>query len=80
MPSQLISQRIDNLLDGVSRQPQQLRLPSQAQEQLNALSSPGRGLSKRPGTEFVATLSGTIDPDDVFIHPVVLSDTERYLS
>ena len=79
MPSQLISQRIDNLLDGVSRQPQQLRLPSQAQEQLNALSSPGRGLSKRPGTEFVATLSGTIDPDDVFIHPVVLSDTERYL-
>ena len=49
---------LDNLLNGVSRQPDNIRLASQAEEQVNAVSDIVRGLRKRPGLDHIAGLSG----------------------
>lgn len=51
-----ISSSIPNLVNGVSQQPDVLRLPSQAKEQVNGFSSTASGLRKRPPVEFVASL------------------------
>lgn len=52
----LLSKQIANLFNGVSQQTASARLPSQAEAQENALSSPVDGLVKRPGTDHVAKL------------------------
>lgn len=49
---------LDNLLNGVSRQPDNIRLASQAEEQVNAVSDIVKGLRKRPGLDHIAGLSG----------------------
>lgn len=75
----LVAQRIENLLNGVSEQPPELRHPSQAEEQINALSSTARGLTKRPPSVHVGKLSDTPDGwEDAFVHSVYRDDTERY--
>jgi len=53
-------QQIDlqNLLNGVSRQPDNIRLSSQAEQQVNAVSDIVQGLRKRPGLEHIAALAG----------------------
>jgi len=61
-----ISSSIPNMVNGVSQQPQVLRLPSQADEQVNGFSSTSSGLRKRAETEFVASL-----------FPVALTDTRQ---
>lgn len=43
-----ISQLQDNFLEGISQQPDVMRSRNQLAEQINALSSPARGLCKRP--------------------------------
>lgn len=53
----LISRAISNLFNGVSQQTPALRSPSQADEQLNFLSDPVFGLSKRPPTEHIARIT-----------------------
>lgn len=53
----LLSKVISNLFNGVSQQPAELRDPSHAALQLNAVSSPAYGLRKRPGTTHVAKLA-----------------------
>jgi hypothetical protein len=71
---------IENLLNGVSQQPDPLRLSSQAEEQINGLSrySDG-GPSKRPGTMHVAKLTSTITgADSAFVHPINLGEGQRY--
>jgi hypothetical protein len=52
-----ISQRVENILNGVSQQPPALRHPSEATEQINALALPSRGVSIRPPTKNVAQLA-----------------------
>lgn len=44
----LITHDIPNLIGGVSQQPDAIRLPNQCEAQVNAISSPVRGLHKRP--------------------------------
>jgi hypothetical protein len=39
---------LPNLLNGVSKQPPAVRLPTQLEEQINGFSTPARGLQKRP--------------------------------
>ena len=56
MAIELLSSSIPNLINGVSQQPPALRLPSQASEQTNGLSSVVNGLSKRPNTHFIKRL------------------------
>ena len=62
----LISLQIPNLIQGVSQQPPQMRLPSQLEEQINAYPSLTEGLTKRPPTNHISRLA--TDADASFIH------------
>ena len=55
----LVSRTIPNLVQGVSQQPEVLRLSSQATSQINGFSSVVEGLKKRPPTNFIAKLSSS---------------------
>ena len=59
----LITTSVPNLVQGVSQQPDNLRFPGQAEEQVNAFSSVVDGLTKRPHTEHVAALGVTLEND-----------------
>ena len=63
----LITTSVPNLVQGVSQQPDNLRYPGQAEEQVNAFSSVVDGLNKRPHTEHIANLGITLE-DDALVH------------
>ena len=73
----LVSSSIPNLINGVSQQPAEIRLPTQAERQVNGLSSVARGLEKRPGTEHKAKLSSSTETDS-FIHSIRRDAEEEY--
>lgn len=73
----LISQSIPNLINGVSQQPPSLRLKTQAEDQVNGLSSVVEGLKKRPCTEHIAELNLT-NVEDAFIHTIRRDENEFY--
>ena len=54
-----VTQRIPNFLGGVSKQPDDKKIPGQVREAINAYADPTYGLSKRPGTKWLANLSST---------------------
>jgi len=54
-----VTQRINNFLGGVSRQPDSKKLPGQVRECLNAYPDPTYGLVKRPGFKFLDVLKDT---------------------
>ncbi len=72
----LLSNVISNLFGGVSQQSPELRLPSQATRQDNAMSSPVDGLKKRPGTQHIAQLSAS--PVKPLVHFINRDSTEQY--
>lgn len=72
----LISIQIPNLIQGVSQQPAEMRLPSQLAEQTNAYPSLTDGLTKRPPTQHVAKLAS--DANTQFVHFVNRDAVERY--
>ena len=80
----LISSSIPNLINGVSQQPPSLRLRSQAEEQINGLSSVAKGLLKRPPTQHLANLQLrgylplTSLKNNSFIHSMDRGDGEKY--
>lgn len=74
----LINESIPNLIQGISQQPSTLRLPTQAEIQLNCYSSLVEGLKKRPGTVHVAKLRNTTAPD-AFVHTINRDSVERYV-
>lgn len=74
----LISSSIPNLINGVSQQPPTLRLASQADEQVNFLSSVADGLTVRPPTRHLAKVD-TAQWTDAFIHTINRDVTERYV-
>lgn len=65
---------IPNLLGGVSQQPDTLRLPSQAGEQIDGLSSIAEGLRKRPPTGYLQDLSSAFTAISG-LEPIVLTTT-----
>lgn len=73
----LISGPIPNLVNGVSQQPYSLRLSSQAENQINAMSSVVEGLRKRPPTRHVKKIY-TAPVGDAFSHTINRDSTERY--
>jgi hypothetical protein len=73
----LVNRSIPNLYNGVSQQPPSLRLPSQATEQINGLSSVVFGLSKRPNTDHVAKLNNST-LTDTFVHTINRDTTEQF--
>ena len=74
----LITTSVPNLVQGVSQQPDNLRYPGQAEEQVNAFSSVVDGLNKRPHTEHIANLNKTFQ-DDALIHMVERDETNKHL-
>ena len=73
----LVSSSIPNLINGISQQPPEVRLPSQGEVQENGLATVVRGLEKRPGTETVQKLDFT--PTGTYlIHPIRRDEVEEY--
>lgn len=73
----LVSNPIDALFNGVSQQPASMRLPSQCEEQINCYASVADGLTKRPPTEHLATLTAS-QWGDAFVHIINRDISERY--
>lgn len=66
-----VTQRIPDLLGGVSQQAAHRRRPNELESSLNALHSLAKGFGKRPGTRSIAQLSATpsdfVSPDVFFL-------------
>ena len=73
----LVSSTIPNLINGVSQQPPEIRLPSQCEIQENGISSVVNGLEKRPGTEHVKKLDVS-SISGAFIHTIQRDEDESY--
>lgn len=74
----LISTTIPNLINGVSQQPETVRLSSQGEIQENGLSSVVEGLLKRPPALYMGKLAdGTLT--EPFVHVINRDTTERYI-
>jgi hypothetical protein len=73
----LISETIANLVNGVSQQPNALRLASQCELQENCSSSVVDGLCPRNGTVHSARISNTPSPS-AFSHLINRDSSERY--
>src|SRR6056300_87271 len=69
---------IPNFINGISQQPDQIRMPSQAERQVNAFSTVAKGLIKRPPTESVAKISSS-QSDDAFVHIINRGVNERFI-
>jgi hypothetical protein len=72
----LVSSSIPNIANGVSQQPDYLRLSSQGVEQINARSSVVDGLSKRAPTVHLAKLEGITG--NAYLHTINRDNTEQY--
>lgn len=76
----LIEMDIPALYNGVSRQPDAIRLPSQGEEADNlTLSVVSGGIEKRDPTEHLATLAGATPTASYALHPVDRDQNERYV-
>lgn len=73
----LVSRSIPALFNGVSQQPATLRLPSQAEAQVNAYGTVADGLRKRPPSAHIAKVSNET-MSGAFIHEINRDITERY--
>ena len=74
----LVSRTIPNLVQGVSQQPEVLRLSSQFTSQVNGFSSVVEGLKKRPNTAHIKKISTTA-LSNAYIHTINRDLTERYI-
>lgn len=74
----LVSGSIPNMINGVSQQPSSLRLKTQAEIQVNGLSTVVEGLKKRPPTQYIRKLDGATDLSSAFIHTIRRDENEWY--
>lgn len=74
----LVAKAIPNLINGVSQQPPEVRLPSQCDEQINFMSSVVDGLKRRPGTRHIAKLLST-PGSGAYVHIINRDRFEKYL-
>lgn len=56
-----VTQKIPNLLGGISQQPDNKKVPGQVRDSLNTFPEYALGLMKRPGGKFEAPLRGAVD-------------------
>lgn len=73
-----VSQKIPNLLGGVSQQPDPVKLPGQVRSADNVYLDPTFGCRKRPGSEYIATIAGSDIPEDARWFPIFRDNNERY--
>ena len=69
---------VPNFINGISQQPAQLRLSSQAESQTNCYSTVAKGLVARPSTEHIARVSSA-NSNDSFVHFINRDTTEQYV-
>jgi hypothetical protein len=74
----LVRVSVSGLIQGISQQPDAQRDPSQAEAQINAVSSTGDGLRQREGSRSVARVSAA-PFGDVLIHQIQRDADEQYL-
>lgn len=74
----LINHAIPNLINGISQQSSSLKLGSQAEVQLNGMSSVVEGLKKRTPTEFIKKISSSTLTNP-FVHTINRDSNERYV-
>jgi len=77
--SELTSYTIPNLIQGISRQADGQRDPSQAEEQVNGVSSLAEGLRKRDCTVALARVGDASDFDEVYFHQIQRDTLEQFL-
>lgn len=70
---------VQNLIGGVSQQPNSVRLESMCEEQINGYTSIVDGLGKRQPTEHVKKLLGTTWTKDSHVHWINRQPSERYV-
>lgn len=80
----LVSGSIPNLISGVSQQPSNVRLPTQAEEQVNCYSSVSDFLKRRPALNHIAKIadsevSKSFDDGSIFIHSINRDEVEKYI-
>lgn len=76
----LVKNATTSLAQGVSQQAESQRYPSQATEQVNAYSSPIKGLVKRPPSKFIAKVDlDTTGENNTFVHTINRDSSERYV-
>ena len=71
-----IAQTVPNFIFGISEQPDYLKKPGQVVDSVNMTPDVTTGLSKRPGTRFIANVNGA---DDGTWFNYYRSDTEQYI-
>ena len=72
-----LSQTINNVLGGVSQQPDPVKLPGQVRNAVNAYLDPTFGCRKRPGTQFISKLGSGDIPENAKWFPIFRDDKER---
>ena len=77
--SSLTSYSIPNLAQGISQQPDAQRDPSQAEIQINGMSSIVEGLRKRDCSETIGLVSNS-SFGDCFIHSILRDKVEEFLA
>ena len=76
----LIDEQVATLFEGVSRQPDTVRLPGQVQESINAVHSVVTGgFEKRGGSHYIAKLTEIADGDSIKTHFYDRDTTEQYV-
>ncbi|MEG2005520.1 MAG: hypothetical protein RR014_05740, partial [Bilophila sp.] len=77
----LLSGTIPNLISGVSQQPWNVRLPTQAEEQVNCYPSVVDFLKRRPASTHVARLFTTAEAPgtNAAVHHINRDDNEQYM-
>jgi len=76
-----ISQKIPNLLGGISQQPDPVKLDGQVNDARNITLDPTFGCKKRPPLKFVGELdNGTAIPSSSHWFPIFRDETERYVA
>lgn len=74
----LISDQLPNLMNGVSQQAVTMRLPSQAEAQVNGYSSLVMGVNKRnPLASLAKVMDGVVG--DAYVHTIDRDSSERYI-
>lgn len=74
-----VSITVPTLLNGVSQQPDQLRLTSQGDLQTNFYGSISEGLTRRAPSQFLRILDPTPISSDCYVHTIDRGPGERYL-
>ena len=74
-----VTQRINNYLGGVSRQPDEKKLPGQVVDAVNAYPDVALGLTKRPGLKHITNLGSGTTYDNAKWFYIHRDNDERYI-